>query len=65
MDVSVIMRIGAVGILVAALVVVLKQAGREEHGLMVTIAGVVVVLLMVMSMVARFFETMKTIFFLY
>ncbi|BDG59873.1 stage III sporulation protein AC [Caldinitratiruptor microaerophilus] len=65
MDVEVIMKIGAIGILVAALFVVLKQAGREEHGLLVTIVGVVVVLTMVMTLVARFFETVRTIFRLY
>lgn len=65
MDIGLILRIGGVGILVAALVVVLKQAGREEHGLMVTIVGVVVVLTLVMSVVADFFRTMRTIFNLY
>lgn len=64
-DIQLIMRVGAVGILVAAMFMVLKQAGREEHGLLVTIAGVVIVLGMVMTLVARFFETVQTIFHLY
>lgn len=65
MDIQLIVRVGAVGILVAAMFMVLKQAGREEHGLLVTIAGVVIVLTMVMTLVARFFETVQTIFHLY
>ncbi len=65
MDIQLIVRVGAVGILVAAMFMVLKQAGREEHGLLVTIAGVVIVLGMVMTLVARFFDTVQTIFHLY
>jgi stage III sporulation protein AC len=65
MDVSMIFKIAAVGILVAVLNQVMLRSGREEQAMMITLAGIVVVLMMVIRMVNDLFETVKTMFQLY
>ncbi|HZX46792.1 MAG TPA: stage III sporulation protein AC [Clostridia bacterium] len=65
MDVNVIFKIGAIGILVAALYLVLKNTGREELALMAALGGLVVVLMMVIQMIGELFENVRTIFQLY
>lgn len=64
-DVNLIFRIAAVGILIAVLDQVLKRSGREEQALMTTLAGLVVVLFMVITVISRLFDTVKTMFQLY
>jgi len=64
-DVEFIFKIAGVGILVSVLYTVLKQAGKEEQGQLVALAGVVVVLMMVIQLVVRLFETVRTMFRLY
>ncbi len=65
MDVSMIFKIGAVGILVAVLNQVLIRSGREEQAMMVALAGIVVVLMMVINMISDLFESVRTMFELY
>ncbi len=65
MDIEFIFKIAGVGILVSVLYTVLKQAGKEEQGQLVALAGVVVVLMMVIQLVVRLFETVRTMFRLY
>ncbi|NLZ91106.1 MAG: stage III sporulation protein AC [Clostridiales bacterium] len=65
MDVNVIFKIGAIGILVAALYLVLKNTGREELALMAALGGLVVVLMMVIQMIGELFENVRTMFQLY
>jgi len=62
MDIDLIFRIAAVGILVAVLNSLLTKSGREEQAMMTTLAGLVVVLLMVVKEIASLFETVKTLF---
>lgn len=57
-----IFRIAGIGILVAILNQVLIRSGREEHAMMTTIMGIVVVLMMVAKEVHRLFETVRTLF---
>ena len=64
MDVDLIFKIAAVGILVAVLNQVLSRAGREEQAMMTTLAGLVVVLMMVVREIADLFELVKTLFHL-
>jgi len=64
-DVSMIFKIGAVGILVAVLNQVLIRTGREEQAMMVTLAGIVVVLMMVINMISELFDSVRTMFELY
>lgn len=61
-DVDFIFKIAAIGIIVTVLNQVLIRSGREEQAMLTTLAGLVVVLLMVVNAVADLFEAVKTIF---
>ncbi|MBZ4656188.1 MAG: stage sporulation protein [Thermoanaerobacter sp.] len=65
MNIDIIFKIAAIGILVTVLNQVLIRSGREEHAMMVTLAGIVVVLMMVINMINNLFNAVKTIFQLY
>ena len=62
MDVDLIFKIAAVGILVAVLNQLLIRSGREEQATMTTLAGLVVVLMMVAQKIAELFDLVKTLF---
>ena len=62
MDVDLIFRIAAVGILVAVLNILLTRSGREEQALMTTITALVVVLMMVVQKISELFSLIKTLF---
>lgn len=62
MDVDLIFKIAAIGIIVAVLNQVLIRAGREEQAMMTTLAGIIVVLLMMITEISTLFETVKTTF---
>ena len=62
MDVDLIFKIAAVGILVAVLNILLQRAGREEQALMTTITALVVVLMMVVRKISELFTLIKTLF---
>lgn len=62
MEVDLIFKIAAIGILVAVLNQVLSRAGRDEQAMMTTLAGLVVVLMMVVQEIARLFDLVKTLF---
>ena len=62
MEVDLIFKIAAIGILVAVLNQVLSRAGRDEQAMMTTLAGLVVVLMMVVREIASLFDMVKTLF---
>ena len=62
MDVDLIFRIAAVGILVAVLNLLLSRAGRDEQALMTTLAGLVVVLVLVIQKISDLFGLIKSLF---
>ena len=62
MDISIVFKIAAVGILVAVLNQVLVRAGREEQAMMTTLAGLVVVLFWLVQYISDLFQTVQTIF---
>ncbi|MBE6753291.1 MAG: stage III sporulation protein AC [Ruminococcaceae bacterium] len=62
MNVDLIFKIAAVGIIVAVLNQVLIRAGREEQAMMTTLAGIVVVLMMLITEINNLFETVKSVF---
>ena len=62
MDVDLIFKIAAVGILVAVLNLVLVRSGREEQAMMTTLAGLVVVLMMLLQQISDLFDLVKTLF---
>lgn len=65
MNIDMVFRIAAMGMLLAVLNQVLKQAGREDMATLTTLAGLVIVLLMVINLVNDLFTSVKTIFALY
>ena len=62
MDVDLIFKIAAVGILVAVLNLVLVRSGREEQAMMTTLAGLVVVLMMLVQQISDRFDLVTTLF---
>lgn len=62
MEIDIVFRIAAVGILVAVLNQVLMRAGREEQAMMTTLAGLVVVLFWVIQYISQLFNTVQTLF---
>jgi stage III sporulation protein AC len=62
MDVNLIFRIAGIGILISVLNMVLKQAGKEEQAQMLTLAGVVIVLFMVVQLIQRLFTDIRAVF---
>lgn len=62
MDVDLIFKIAAIGILVSVLNQVLSRSGREEQATMTTLAGLVVVLMMVVQEISDLFTLVKTLF---
>ena len=62
MDVDLIFKIAAIGIIVAVLNQVLIRAGREEQAMMTTLAGLIVVLMMVITQISALFNTIKQLF---
>ena len=62
MDVELVFKIAAVGILVSVLNQVLTRSGREDQATMTTLAGLIVVLMMVVQKISELFELVKTLF---
>ena len=58
-DVDILFKIAATGIAIALLNQILAKAGREEQAMMVTLAGVVIVLAIVFDMVSEFFSLIR------
>ena len=62
MDVDLIFKIAAIGIIVSILNQVLSRSGREEQATMTTLAGLVVVLMMLAQKIADLFDLVKVLF---
>ena len=62
MDVDLVFKIAAIGILVAVLNILLSRAGRDEQALMTTIAGLVVVRVLVIQKISELFDLIKSLF---
>ena len=62
MDIDLIFKIAAVGIIVSILNQVLSRSGRDEQATMTTLAGLVVVLMMLAQRIADLFALVKTLF---
>ncbi|MBQ6896948.1 MAG: stage III sporulation protein AC [Oscillospiraceae bacterium] len=62
MEVDLIFKIAAIGIIVAVLNQVLIRSGREEQALMTTLTGLIVVLMMVVTQIKELFDTIKYLF---
>lgn len=62
MDVDLIFKIAAIGIIVAVLNQLLVRSGREEQAMMTTLAGLVVVMMMLVQQISDLFDLVKTLF---
>ena len=62
MDINLLFKIAAIGILVSVLHQVLTRAGREDQAMMTTLAGLVIVLSMVIKEISTLFTTVRTMF---
>lgn len=65
MNIDLIFKIAAIGILVSVLNIILNHSGREEQAMMVTLAGLIIVMMMVLSLISNLFNTIKSMFNLY
>jgi stage III sporulation protein AC len=62
MDIDLIFKIAAIGIIVSILNQVLSRSGRDEQATMTTLAGLVVVLMMIATKISELFDLVKTLF---
>jgi len=61
-DLTLIYRIAGLGILIAILNIVLNQAGRQEQSHMLSLAGVVLVLLLLLQLIGQLFDQVESVF---
>lgn len=62
MNIDLIFKIAGIGIIVAVLNLLLKRAEREEQAMMTTLAGLIVVLMIIINQISTLFETIKSVF---
>lgn len=62
MNIDFVFKIAAIGIIVAVLNQLLIRSGREEQAMMMTLAGLIVVLMMIISQISVLFDTIKDLF---
>ena len=62
MDIDLVFKIAAIGIIVAVLNQLLIRSGREDQAMMTTLAGLIVVWMMIISQISVLFETIKNLF---
>lgn len=65
MNIDIIFKVGAIGIIVAVFNQILTRTGREEQAMFVTLAGVIVVMALIVNMMNELFVEVKSIFNLY
>ena len=62
MDIELVFKIAAIGIIVAVLNQLLIRSGREDQAMMTTLAGLIVVLMMLVQQISDLFDLVKTLF---
>lgn len=62
MDINLIFKIAGIGILVSVVYQILVKAGREDQAMMVTLAGMIIVLSLIIKEISVLFETVKAVF---
>ncbi len=65
MEIDIIFKIAAIGILITVITQVLKKSDRDDIATLVALAGLIIVLSLVINMISELFETIKNIFYLY
>jgi len=61
MDFTLILKVAAVGLIVAILQQILSKLGRDEYGMLVVLAGIVVILLMLVPQLVNLLETVQSV----
>jgi len=61
-NVDLIFKIAGIGIVVAILNLLLQRSGRDEQAMMTTIAGLIVVMMLLISEIGTLFETIRSVF---
>ncbi|MBO5280079.1 MAG: stage III sporulation protein AC [Clostridia bacterium] len=62
MDVALVLKVAGMGILVSVAVQILSKNGRDEQATLVTVAGIIVVLLMLVSEMGKLFQSVRSVF---
>lgn len=62
MDVSLILKIAGIGILISVTCQILNKSGRDEQAMMVSVAGVIIVALLLVGEIRNLFETLRAVF---
>ena len=64
LDVSLLLKIGGIGVLIIILDKVLKSGGKDDIAVITNIAGIVIILLMIVSLIGNLFQSVRSIFML-
>ena len=62
MDVSLILKVAGIGVLVSISSSILNKSGRDEQAMLVTVAGIIVVMLMLVGEIGELFSSVRAIF---
>jgi stage III sporulation protein AC len=62
LDVSLLFKIGAIGIFIVILDKILESAGKKDYAVITNLVGVIIILLMVLDLINKLFTTVKTLF---
>ena len=62
MEISLIFKISGIGILISVVYQILVKSGREDQAMMVSLAGMIIVLTMIIKEISSLFETVKAVF---
>ena len=62
LDIGMILKVAGVGVLVSAAAQILQKSGRDEQAMLVTVAGILVVMLMLVDEIGLLFESVQSVF---
>ena len=62
MEVGLILKIGGIGLLISIISSILSKSGKDEQAMLITVAGIVVVMLMLVEEIGALIETVQTVF---
>ena len=65
MNIDIIFKIAAIGIVVTVITQILKKSDRDDIATLVSLAGLIIVLTLVINMISQLFDTIKNIFYLF
>jgi len=63
LDVSILFKIGAVGIVTIILDKILKSADKDDYAVMSNLAGIIIILMLVISLISKLFNSVQTLFY--